>query len=543
MKLPIRFVLQIAVAGLLALTGCGKGTPDPTAGNKAFSNGDYTRAVTEYRKEFGDLPGNPTVAARMAIGNLLTSKHKEFIRTYNRHLEISGKLSNFQASQAALRVLESSKFGKVPKSNSRNLFMVWQDVPFLMKIWLFNQVTNRVTAGAKTPRQKADLLFDWVTTNIRSNTDPVEGDPPAGPWAILMRGYGVCDRTAWTFVTLAQQAGLNANIIYLRDPDDPKKTSPHTIATVLINGKWILFDTYGGFQLTDKAGKALDMDAVLDNPESLDPYLAINERYPIQAKYFKKATVYLTLNPAAILPRMRLLGQTMSQELSSASSLPILHQSLGREFLTLIDPAGKAKADGGKGYSFPHVFEKHKYEADIWPYPFKLAREEKPGFEYFRGLPKKLAENKLYRETRFHHVLGNYDKAVKAYDSLISEGGAVKEPSLFYKGLCLLDSGKLGEASKALEIYLKEYSKGLWLNQARFVLGKIHLKTDDRDKAAEFLNQVEGPRKLGARLSLLRSDREPRKEQPEKPEHPDSENEEKQEAPSPEKPEEGEPAK
>lgn len=494
-------VLVILATLTLGCAGCGKRPPDPSAGNAAFFAGDYQGAVSRYREAFGPQPDDPSVSSRMAIAQfMLGTDYPAFIESFNHYVRTSGELDRFQPVRAALQVLRSDKFGGLEASNAESPFLSGRDIPHFMQMRLLSQLARRITQGKSGDAAKAQALMDWVLRNVRPAPDERDGDPPADPWSIVMRGYGVCDRGAWVLVTLAQQAGLRAHILYLRNPDDPALPSPHTLATIRMDGRWALADTYGGFWLRDGEHDFLTLEDILARPEALQPILEADPSYPLQPRWFLKAMWYLTFVPQALLPRMKLLQQILQKELPENAGIPILSQDLPGEVIQALTPTATEDAMSS-AFRFPYTFPGREDQADLWPYPFQLARKAAPGFEYYRGLPEEQAQNRRFREARFHQLLGNGGRALPLYDSLIEENGPIAEAARFFSALCRLDPAQEGGSADGIRAYIEKFPAGEWRDQALLLLGLHLLERGEREEAESTLKRVEGPRRWAARMA------------------------------------------
>lgn len=492
---------------LFLFAGCAKPPPDPSAGNQAFFSGDYTSALSSYHEAFGPMPQDAAVCGRMAISHYLVGRdYPAFIELYNHYLRISGKLDRFRPSKASLQILESEKFGALQPSNAETLFLAQRDIPHLMRMRLLSQVARRVTREEKTEKDKVQSLVDWVIRNIRPTPDEVDGDAPADPWGILMRGYGVCDRGAWVLVSLAQQVKLHAHIVYLRNPDDPNLASPHTLATVQVDGQWILCDTYAGFILRDGEGKFLTLEDILDRDDVLQPALAESPEYPLHPRLFEKAMIYLTFFPGAILPRMSLLQQLFREELGDSADIPLVFQDLRDEVFRVVGQKGVPPAGPSEEtvtFSFPHKFPGRDYQAEVWPYPFRLVKDSRPGFEFYRGLPDAQAKNKNFRDARFHQLFGDFPKAILAFESASAEEPGLAEHGLFFAACSKLEAQQAAEAIAGLEAYIEKFPQGTWRDQARLLLALSYQGQGNKVQAKTCFEKVEGPRRLGAWMALL----------------------------------------
>ncbi|MDA1137961.1 MAG: tetratricopeptide repeat protein [Planctomycetota bacterium] len=205
---------------LLLLTSCGKPPPNPAAGNSAFEQGDFKKAVESYMKEYDGVPTDPSVAIRMAIAYYEMGNYSEFFNTYNLYLDLSGAHQEFKPWMGAVDLLSNPKIGGMTRDQviSPNLQppQTSSELPHLTKMRLVKSISLNITRDSGTDEERALAILDFVRRNVRSKLAKDEVDPPGEPIDILMRGFGVCDRSVWSYIELARQAGLSAHMVQLR---------------------------------------------------------------------------------------------------------------------------------------------------------------------------------------------------------------------------------------------------------------------------------------------------------------------------------------
>jgi len=506
---------SLLVLLLIGLAGCGKRAPDPSRGNAAFLSGDYQKALREYRDQFGPRPQNDAVATRMALSSFILGKYSDFLQTYNLSLRLTGLHEQFQPSAVSVQILTAEKHGGMDQKTVLSPYLLppqtAQDLPHLIRTRLLKSIAARVVKDCKTQEGKALAILDFVHRNVRPQPEETEDDMQAGPIGVLMRGYGVRERSAWAFVVLARQSGLPAQIVSLRDPDDPKLKSVHTLVMARVKDQFVLLDTYAGIPLADPAtGDLLSLEMVLAEPSPLPAILADTSDYPLDAKYFKKALVLIVLTPEAVLPRMAVLQEVIRRELPNARDLPRVAEDPKAEILScLTRPGSTEDAKPPQGlHELPYTFPNREYQADIWGYPFRHLRETPGGFEYYRSLPKAQAEDPTYRNGRLQQLLGNFLEAIAAYKQAGNKETLV-EACAYNTAICAYEMGKLARAVEGLETYLEKYPDGVWKNLACLHLGLALERQGLAARAREYLEKVTGPKALAARRAIAGVDQKP----------------------------------
>ncbi|MBI3965229.1 MAG: tetratricopeptide repeat protein [Chloroflexi bacterium] len=150
---------------------------------------------------------------------------------------------------------------------------------------LYPAVVGRVTDGGGSPRERALQLHRFVYANVRLPADayPVD-DSPGGT---LIRGFGYCDEAVMLFLRLLTQAEIPGRMTYLIAADG---SSPHTIAEVLLDGEWRVFDTSFGITPRRVDGDFATRADVVAQP-------ALLQMSQVKPEWYRDARVVLTTEP------------------------------------------------------------------------------------------------------------------------------------------------------------------------------------------------------------------------------------------------------
>ncbi len=123
-------------------------------------------------------------------------------------------------------------------------------------------------------------------------------DDPAGT---LTRGWGYCDSVAMAYVQLLERRGLEGQLVFLRREDG---LSPHTVATVNLDGTWRVMDvSYGTYSLTTDGTLASAKEIASGQaPVTWDPAdpphnLPIEEKETWKDSFKYSTLFYQTRNP------------------------------------------------------------------------------------------------------------------------------------------------------------------------------------------------------------------------------------------------------
>ena len=105
------------------------------------------------------------------------------------------------------------------------------------------------TGSAESDGESAVNTLRYLVEHTPIPPQGVQGDPAFTAviddhaWGTLMRGRAYCDSLAMAYIQLIEQAGLEGQLLFLRDESE---TSPHTVATVRVDGEWLVVDALYG---------------------------------------------------------------------------------------------------------------------------------------------------------------------------------------------------------------------------------------------------------------------------------------------------------
>lgn len=136
-------------------------------------------------------------------------------------------------------------------------------------IGFFQETAARLVRGKRTDSERVEALMLWAHENVR----PWYGGPPRivmdNSYSIVRRGFGYCNDSAHVFATLAHYAGYDVRLRFLLRADG---FSPHTLAEVHVDGRWILVDPFYGIVWRDASGTLLTVDDVPAQPNLLEQF-------------------------------------------------------------------------------------------------------------------------------------------------------------------------------------------------------------------------------------------------------------------------------
>jgi len=117
---------------------------------------------------------------------------------------------------------------------------------------VLDNVVADVTRGDKTPRQKAQHIYEWVQKNMHyvAFEDKLGGFIPREAADICKRKFGDCKDMTSIQVALYRKAGIEAHFTWIGTRHKPYTyedvplpiTDNHMICTIKLDGKWVFLD-------------------------------------------------------------------------------------------------------------------------------------------------------------------------------------------------------------------------------------------------------------------------------------------------------------
>jgi tetratricopeptide (TPR) repeat protein len=289
-----------------------------------------------------------------------------------------------------------------------------------------------LTKAQKTFENKLRSLLNWVYMNVNSSCSG-DFDESIGvmPETLMMRGFGLCDRTAVLFVELCRQLDIPALLYVFRNEDG---SSPHTVVAIFHKGKWFIADTYHGILYRNAQGKLLGLKKIQDQPMLLKHYDMFKDEKFLKA--FLRGSFHWVFDPRALTLRMQRKNRGLQDKMKIRVS-----QDFSRETKFFSDriPEGK------KLYHWYHSidFLKKWWNPELRNTLITLNRASSAGA----------------LEARAAQLSGNVKRALGIYESIENP------PRLawFYEGQCYYELRQFSNARLLFEKVLEtRHLKRLW---------------------------------------------------------------------------------
>lgn len=328
---------------------------------------------------------------------------------------------------------------------------------------LFRTTAARLVEAPSTDRERLTALMEWVHDNVRPQFAAPARLVADGTLDIVRRGYGYCDQSAHVFATLAHFAGYDVHLLFLHTADG---VSPHTVAEVRVDGRWVLVDPWLGFLFVDHAGRlagAAELGATVAVPRD---YALLGAN--LDEQHFRRGTPfetfpYLSLSALGAKVWSRLTAEIAATPAPEPPTAPP-------------PPPGPTTAPRAPAARQPTVLRDDLLAMD---------------------------------EVRRAHLGGRYEAAIAGYRQLVVHPlpPDMAESVRFFLGLALLRAGSAKQAVLAFDAALEAAPRTAWRGSVLYYRAEARAQAGDVDGAAADLRAANIPpaeRKLAA---LQRRDR------------------------------------
>ena len=337
------------------------------------------------------------------------------------------------------------------------------------RTYLYRQTTyqllaDRVAGNDQDPQRVAIRMNDYIAENMYPGGGPVMDQTVLRNF---IRGIGWCDQDAWALGTLLDKRGIAARPVFLKDAHG---ASPHTMAEVLLDGHWRLFDPMFGLVFPNpRTGRLATWQEVSDNPSLILEHprvlaLPASSRGPL-------LELFSRLFPAPMAPERwqppsggslprRIVGRSIRLVLRSVGPRPAyLLQDLVLALLPDRLPALDVAAEGSN-------------------LPVTRTRAEDP------AVP-------LFYKARSYHLFGRTALAEQYYDQIIRHHRSrYGEESAFFRSLISLESRNEPErAVVRLRRFQQEFPDSPMASRAAYWLGRSYERMGRFALAAGYYQQ------------------------------------------------------
>ncbi|MGR3318996.1 MAG: tetratricopeptide repeat protein [Candidatus Anammoxibacter sp.] len=328
-----------------------------------------------------------------------------------------------------------------------NVLTTQEELDYIRSAVISKRLVKRLTDGLKTDRDIIFTLYDWAVRNIAIlSANDIGPDINGFIYDNMMRGFGVCDRSAWVLATLAYQAGYHANVISMPD---------HAIAQIYLEDTWALLDPHYGIIFKDDK-KLLG----LDDKAAIESIIKANRCYGKRAvEYFMSSNIVTICEPLSISPKMEILQNVLNKHYEDPPR--VYYDILGELSFSISTMSGSSATKLESPITVPYAFPGKKYTIMVWLFPFEIRFSSKR-VTYIANMEKHYPHLKYYAKAREYQIMGDFEKALAEYGKLLSAtlNSSAKESLVYNKALCYYEMKEYVSAKKLFLSYKENYPQG-----------------------------------------------------------------------------------
>jgi hypothetical protein len=337
-------------------------------------------------------------------------------------------------------------------------------------ILFFRRATERLVAGKVTHRERLGALMHWAHENVRPQFAGPRRVVADNAIDIVRRGHGYCDQAAHVFATLAHFAGYEAHLLFLRAPDG---TSPHTVAEVRADDRWVLVDPWLGTLFLDRGGRLTGIGDLRTTAALPEGYALLGAG--IDEGHFRRATRFETF------PYQHFSGVLSRVWRKLAGLARIDMRDRSRRATTA------AKPEAPRGGLLPAAV---------------------PAATDVPGTPDLRAQILRMEDARWAHLEGRYHEAIVEYRRLLTQRlpSDMVDSVRFFLGLALLRAAAADHAIAAFDAALEASPETQWAPSIRYYRAEARLQTGDIAGAVADLRAAKIPSAAQKLASLARNE-------------------------------------
>ncbi len=433
--------------------------------------------------EQGETPALPRLAAYLAAG-----QYESVCSAYNIWTMREGivlPLAHFPSEARDFCLSRGFQADEV-----YSLFLEPKDVAYLQRISLLKRIARSAAGAAGSPHEIARRLFAFVTREIAPRVLP---DSYERPEDILVRGYGSCDQACWALVALAEQMGLPGMVIFLRDPKSG--SSPHTIASLQVEEKWLLFDPFAGRRFHDNRDRDLDLAAALREPRLWQQQLAEKDCALFIPEYMPWASFLVYTEARGCLPRWSVFAQALGISHLRLWFNPVARQEYFRHYMASVfavdgkEPDAALRAWAQK--SFPDLPAPPGIDCRIYGEPFQV--ERRYADRDWLAVQQNSRSQGPFRSARLLHLAGLWNEALRIFEDATPKNASEAEDLIRYRALTLEAIGRYEDAIACQEEL--EKGGGFWSGVSAWHIYQCLQAAGRKLEAAQMAERIREPRR------------------------------------------------
>lgn len=322
-----------------------------------------------------------------------------------------------------------------------------EELDYIRRTVIYKQLVKRLIRGLQSDRDIVFKLFDWTFRNISLHIREDVGAKINGfPYDYMLRGFGMCDRSAWVLATLAFQAGYNANVISMPN---------HAITQIYLEDQWALFDPHYGVIYKDKE-RLIGLEdqsgikAVIKNNDIIHDNMFDN---------LMSSNIVTICEPYAIMPKMEILQNILDR--NSDDPPRVYYDILGELSFSISTISSSLGTKIKTPLVVPYKFPGMGYGVMVWLFPFEIRHFHNRGI-YNKNMEKLYADTKYCEKARELQIMGDFENAMDEYNKCLDAtfDSGIKNLLAYNKAVCFYEIGEYDKARELFLIYKKDYPYG-----------------------------------------------------------------------------------
>lgn len=333
-----------------------------------------------------------------------------------------------------------------------------EDIDSLRADFLCRKIVQANSRGAQAPLPLASALFDWTVRHLA--LAPNDGEPPAPPASLALRGFGDSRDRAWFFCELLRQAQMHGMVIGVTTRQDPNAVVPW-LCGAAVEGEVYLFDPWLGLAVPapDEPRRPATLKELAADVSIATAAYPATADAPVSPADIDRLAILIPFDATKFSPRARFLESRLSG--GERAMLTLDYDEVQRSV---------AKA-------WPQ--DKPPLSIQPWRYPFETI-----GKRGNRGASPDLFWPAKEHQARVTHILGDAKQArqswvecdlaaapiLTALDDLRrlasfpiefrrSLAGRSRSGIVYFGGVAQLDLGKMELARDWFDRYLADFAK------------------------------------------------------------------------------------
>ena len=344
-------------------------------------------------------------------------------------------------------------------------------------------ITKRIVGDERDPERMALRLNEYVAENVYPGGGAVID---FNSWNDLVRGIGWCDQDAWTLSTLLATRDISGRMVFLEGEGGRPQ---HTVAEVLLDGEWRVFDPL--YDFTYRRGDVLaTFDQLAADPSATVAHPIVQALPDPYRTNLGDFLLRLYSNPDGAEQWSSLLDERYG-------SLPryLVREAL-RTYLAVFGDWGANRFQDLHLALLPDRVVALDEVSEKGNRPIFRSETEDPALY-------------MYHRARNYHLYARADQAERLYAEIQARypDSWYAEKSAYFIGLSQFRVRRQPRAAlEHLSAFLERYPDSAWMPLAHDLMGAIYEQLGDIPRAIEHY-EVARPNqwlKAATRLAALR---------------------------------------